>query len=456
MPLPFPSSHWGGFSPSALFAHGEQGVWYDPTDLSSMYQDSAGTTPVTAVEQPVGKILDKSGRGNHATQTTSTSRPVLSARVNMLTKTEAFDDAVWTLSGSTLSATKVTSPLSTQTAQQLYETATTAWHGVYRTANLTISSAMTFSCYVKANGRDYAVLNTTGPLGTDYVAACFDLVNLTATTGRSGAYTSPVATITDVGNGWRRCVLSYSTTSTSGSPAVAASNTASPTYGSFAAFAYAGDASKGIYIWGADLRATNQVVVGLPVYQRVNTSTDYDTAAFPLYLKFDGVDDSLATAAIDFTGTEKMSVFAAERKLSDSAQGVIAELSATIASNNGSFMLTAPNSASANYNFSSKGTTQVDNTVTTYTSPLSGVLTGLADISAPSNVIRVNGTQAGSSTSSQGTGNYGNYALFVGRRNSASLQWTGNLYGLIVRGALTSTPQISAAENWLRLRSRAY
>jgi hypothetical protein len=42
-----------------------------------MYQDSAGTTPVTAVEQPVGLIQDKSGRGNHASQSTSASRPVL-------------------------------------------------------------------------------------------------------------------------------------------------------------------------------------------------------------------------------------------------------------------------------------------------------------------------------------------------------------------------------------------
>src|SRR5574343_719838 len=44
----------------ALFAAGEQGAWYDPSDFSTMFQDSAGTTPVTAVEHPVGKILDKS------------------------------------------------------------------------------------------------------------------------------------------------------------------------------------------------------------------------------------------------------------------------------------------------------------------------------------------------------------------------------------------------------------
>lgn len=44
----------------ALFAAGEQGAWYDPSDLSTMFQDSAGTTPVTADGQPVGLILDKS------------------------------------------------------------------------------------------------------------------------------------------------------------------------------------------------------------------------------------------------------------------------------------------------------------------------------------------------------------------------------------------------------------
>lgn len=65
------------FDPASLFASGEPGAWLDPSDMSTMFQDAAGTTPVTAVEQPVGRILDKSGRGNHATQTTATSRPVL-------------------------------------------------------------------------------------------------------------------------------------------------------------------------------------------------------------------------------------------------------------------------------------------------------------------------------------------------------------------------------------------
>ena len=60
-----------------LFANGKQGFFYDPNDLSTMFQDAAGTVPVTAAGQPVGLIRDKSGRNNHAFQTNSASRPIL-------------------------------------------------------------------------------------------------------------------------------------------------------------------------------------------------------------------------------------------------------------------------------------------------------------------------------------------------------------------------------------------
>ena len=48
------------FSPSSLFSSGEQGVWYDPSSINTLYQDSQGVTPVTAVGEPVGLMLDKS------------------------------------------------------------------------------------------------------------------------------------------------------------------------------------------------------------------------------------------------------------------------------------------------------------------------------------------------------------------------------------------------------------
>ena len=60
-----------------LFANNEQGLFYDPNDLSTMFQDTAGTVAVTAAGQPVGLILDKSGRNNHAYQSVLASRPIL-------------------------------------------------------------------------------------------------------------------------------------------------------------------------------------------------------------------------------------------------------------------------------------------------------------------------------------------------------------------------------------------
>ena len=55
----------------------DNGAWFNPEDMSTMYQDAAGTIPVTAAGQPVGKILDVSGNGNHATQPITSARPTL-------------------------------------------------------------------------------------------------------------------------------------------------------------------------------------------------------------------------------------------------------------------------------------------------------------------------------------------------------------------------------------------
>ena len=63
------------FDPASLFASGEEGAWYDPADLNTLFQDTAGTIPVTASGQTVARINDKSGNGNHATQATISARP---------------------------------------------------------------------------------------------------------------------------------------------------------------------------------------------------------------------------------------------------------------------------------------------------------------------------------------------------------------------------------------------
>jgi hypothetical protein len=63
------------FSPLDLFQSGEQGAWYDPSDLTTLFQDAAGTIPVVSDGDPVGLMQDKSGNGSDATQSVSASRP---------------------------------------------------------------------------------------------------------------------------------------------------------------------------------------------------------------------------------------------------------------------------------------------------------------------------------------------------------------------------------------------
>lgn len=63
------------WTPSSLFAANEQGGWYDPSDLATMFQDAAGTIPVVADGDPVGRINDKSGNGFLLTQGTAAARP---------------------------------------------------------------------------------------------------------------------------------------------------------------------------------------------------------------------------------------------------------------------------------------------------------------------------------------------------------------------------------------------
>lgn len=64
------------WAPASLFAkYSGVGGYWDFTDMATLFQDSAGTTPVTASGQPVGRVLDKSGQGNHVIQSTAGARP---------------------------------------------------------------------------------------------------------------------------------------------------------------------------------------------------------------------------------------------------------------------------------------------------------------------------------------------------------------------------------------------
>ena len=102
-----------------LFANNEQGFFYDPNDLSTMYQDAAGTVDVLLTWQPVAYIKDLSGNGNHAKQLDSSKRPLLSSIPYFLDYDNVDDelgvDIAAQLTNCTIITSTRTKPFSVQT-----------------------------------------------------------------------------------------------------------------------------------------------------------------------------------------------------------------------------------------------------------------------------------------------------------------------------------------------------
>lgn len=246
----------------SLFANNEQGFVYDPNDLSTMFQDAAGTVPVTGAGQPVGLILDKSGRNNHARQTNSAMRPIL--RQNVVT----------------------------------------------------------------------------------------------------GAY----------------------------------------------------------------------------------------------YLEFDGVDDFLATNSIDFTSTDKISLFTGVSKLSDRSQVIAAATAEQADLVEGAFYLTSGYSDLGNgYSSFSRGTAEptlyLIASIVTYPSPDDAVLSVNHDISNSLSSIRRNGVVGVDAIGDKGVGNFSNLPLHIGTLGAVGMYFFGHIYSLIGVGKLATASETAAIEKELAKRT---
>jgi len=403
------------FTPARLFTTGVNGAWYDPSDFSTMFQDAAGTTPVTAVGQPVGRILDKSGCGNHAFNGSGNSAnfPVLSARYNLLTKTEDFSDSVWVKFGSSTASNANTLNFP-NTNEAIFQSVTTT---------AIVGTSATFSVELSGSGTINIGCSRVG--GGGYEEDNKQITLTSTPTRYSVSHTMVNAGQTGFSGYISRATGSTATTVT---------------------------ANKAQLIYTND--ALNQ-----PAYQRVNTATGYDTVGFKHYLAFNGVNQWLQTNSIDFTYGDKMFVSAGVRKLSDASVAIPVELSVDATLNNGAFFISAPRRSSGinDYAFDSTGTIRaVAVSNGGYVAPITNVTSGIGNISAPSATLRVNGTQVSQSTSTQGSGNYGNHPLYLGARAGSSAWFNGRLYGLVVAGKQASASEIASTETWLNQKTGAY
>lgn len=565
------------FSPLSCFTAGEQGVWYDPSDLSTLFQDAAGTTPVTAAGQPVGLMLDKSKGlvlgpekflygdgsatgwtypgvnggsvsssggelvltsgnpltavtdklcyaplsgltagawykvtgglrnisdasgamlsitssatagdtigtfvstssasltpvalsfkataatmyvrliagngngsaqvscdnisvrelpGNHASQPTASKRPVLSSRVNLVTQSESLASGDWVKVGTT--PTQVSGAV-----WKLVPTVTNTSHSVsHNLASVTGLQCWTAEC--KADGLTKISLRE-GLTSGAYVTV--DLLTATMITVGNAPDSYQ---ITQLADGWVRISLAKAPAGAFGRKFNFVPNTY--TTGDPNNILFAGDGVSGVLV---RYPQCNYGSTAQP-YQWITTGTEYDTVGFPWYLKFDGVDDFMSTAAIDFSGTDKLSAWAGVTKLDDTAR-IVAELSATATGNSGSFYLVSGNDAGylQAYTSISRGTAAATaGHAAGYAgvpAPDTAALTITHDISGDLSTIKRNGVAGVNGTFNKGEGNFGNYPLYIASRAGNSLFFNGNLYPLVIAGALYDADTVAKMNAW--------
>ena len=390
----------------------------------------------------ISNISVKQIAGNHAFQGDLTTgaaakRPMLSARTNLLTKTEDFSDGVWSKNAGTSAVGGFLSPKGTSNAY----TVTATLNG-YVTQNTTVALGdntltFTYSIYLKAGtvtACRATLYSQTGGANT-YVD-----VDLTTGNKSSGGNWTNTPSVSDFGNGWYK--VSFITTPS------AASN------GNAGVVVYNLNNAGTFQVWGADLRPTNSGAL-LPPYQRVNTASDYDTVGFPLYLKANGTSSAMSTNSIDFTGTDKMTVVTGVRKLSDAANANVFEMGNTLPA--GGFNLYAPNTVSSpSYSsYANAGTVSLINSSSSYPAPIANVISMLLNTSAASpnqHLLRVNSIGSGTQSATL-SGNFTNIPLYLFSRAGTSSFLNGQFYGAIIRGAQSDTASVTQTENYMATKT---
>jgi hypothetical protein len=165
-------------------------------------------------------------------------------RTNLLSRSEEFNETAWLKLRSSISANSTVSPSGDNSADKLVEDASNNTHMVYRVLNTGSLVAHTFSVFAKADGRNFVYLNCGDgfPLNSH---AYFNLSN--GTLGTIGA--NATASITAFGNGWYRCSVTATPTSTTTNGFYIQTASANGT------ISYQGDGTSGIFIWGAQVEA---------------------------------------------------------------------------------------------------------------------------------------------------------------------------------------------------------
>jgi hypothetical protein len=244
------------FNPRLLFSAGEEGVWFQPDAANEDW------------------------------------------RRNLLTFTEQFDNAAWTKSRATISADAVTAPNGTLTADNLTQSAGQTIVGEVSVSFSWSTGAYTLSVYAKPNGKNFLRFVENGSVAAASAATWFNIS--AGTVGTTSA--NHTASITNVGSGWYRCVISFTSISS--------------TLKTFAVTIQCADTnntttvvdSGGISIWGAQLELGSVATD----YQRISDVSTELRERFPRVTTF-----------TDTAGTTPAQVGQAVALMLDKSEGLV-------------------------------------------------------------------------------------------------------------------------------------
>tara|TARA_R110002072_G_scaffold119017_2_gene251601 strand:- start:374 stop:1726 length:1353 start_codon:yes stop_codon:yes gene_type:complete len=416
----------GRWLPPSLFDGGIPGLWLDARVPGVLFQDVAATLPVSAYGQPVGLLRDVSGNGNDAFQSVSARRPTFSRHPasgprNLLLHSNRFDLSPWTsiwdrapdagpAPDSSNSATLVT----TTGAGQLIQPFLAGQ-----------ASGYTYSIHVKAGNAatpstSFVIRNLSTATNSVFATLTWSTMTLSVSSG--------AATIAPVGNGWFRMTL----TATSG---YAAGHTLAAYAGSAAA------AGLTYWLWGAQVEA-GTTATPLQTVTVASDMTEPGQADVP-HLLFDGVDDRLESAPVDFGSSGTLSAVTAVRS---EATGVLVEAGPNAALSDGGFALLHGGAATNDVTFVARTTLERERVsippIPGTNRPLSMVASAVADpTGSPRTALWVNDMVGQIRDGTLQPGTFGLNAIWIGARADGSAPFRGRFYGAYLAGRGLTVPQ---------------
>lgn len=218
------------------------GVGGRPTLRPSLDLQFALDKTLTARKGPTPVFV----RGSGATFVDS-DKLVKYAPENLMLQSENLSTS-WSGVGRTISSDFAIAPNGTMTADKLVESATSGLHGTFQVPTTIAGMSYTGSFYVKAAGRNFAVIYTgASPANGRYISIPPD-----GTGTVLGLYNATPSSVTMqyVGDGWYRVSIAILSTGAGTSLEVYAAISGTNN-------SYTGDGTSGILVWGAQLERSS-------------------------------------------------------------------------------------------------------------------------------------------------------------------------------------------------------